>query len=84
MTHTFKTTVQAALAAAMLAALPMSAQADAVSTNDAKFASGTYEVAGTKGMDRRGDRRDDRQDCRGANGAVGKDKRDCKQDARQG
>ncbi|SHJ01558.1 hypothetical protein SAMN05444000_104173 [Shimia gijangensis] len=44
----------------------------------------SYEVAGTNGMNRRGDRRDTRQDCRQSEGAVGKDKRDCKQDGRQG
>lgn len=43
----------------------------------------SYEVAGTRGMDNRQDRRDDRQGCRGDNGAIGKDKRDCKQDNRQ-
>lgn len=42
----------------------------------------TYDVAGTNGMDRRQDRRGDRQDCRSDNGAVGKDKRNCKQDNR--
>jgi hypothetical protein len=48
-------------------------------------------LAQTQGMDRRGGRRDgrgenrdDRQDCRGEEGAVGGDKRDCKQDARSG
>ena len=50
-------------------------------------------LAATEGMERRGDRRDDRQDdrgdrrdtrqdCRGEEG-VGKDKRDCKQEGRQ-
>ena len=49
---------------------------------------------GTVGMERRQDRREDRrddrqdrrdtrQDCRGEEGAVGKDKRDCKQEGRQ-
>jgi hypothetical protein len=49
-------------------------------------------LAATEGMDRRGERRDDRQDdrgdrrdtrqdCRGEEG-VGKDKRDCKQEGR--
>ncbi|WP_299356743.1 hypothetical protein [uncultured Shimia sp.] len=44
----------------------------------------TYDVATTNGMDRRKGRRDTRQDCRQDNGAVGKDKRDCKQDGRSG
>ncbi|UWQ91136.1 hypothetical protein K3727_03585 [Rhodobacteraceae bacterium M382] len=45
-------------------------------------ASSSYEVADTRGMDNRQDRRGDRQDCRQSEGA-GHDKRDCKQDARQ-
>ncbi len=44
----------------------------------------TYEVAGTVGMDRRQDRRDTRQDCRQSEGIAGADKRDCKQDSRNG
>ena len=42
----------------------------------------TYETADTRGMDNRQDRRGDRQDCRQVEGAVGHDKRDCKQSAR--
>ena len=34
-------------------------------------------------QDNRGDRRDMRDDCRDAEGVVGADKRDCKQDTRQ-
>ena len=34
------------------------------------------------GMERRGERRDTRQDCRQKEGLVGKDKRDCKQEGR--
>jgi len=51
-------------------------------------------LAGTVGMERRqdnreerrddrGDRRDNRQDCREEEGVAGKDKRDCKQEGRQ-
>lgn len=47
-------------------------------------------LADTRGMERRDDRRDDRQgdrddrqDCREEEGILGKDKRDCKQDARR-
>ena len=36
---------------------------------------GSFTIAQTNGQDRR----DTRQDCRQAEGAVGKDKRDCKQ-----
>jgi len=43
---------------------------------------GALVIAQTTGMDRRQDRRDTRQDCRGKNGAVGADKRNCKQQAR--
>ncbi len=85
MTNTLKSALFASLSAAMLVTLPMTAQADTVSTD------GSYEVSQTNGMDRRDDRRDDRQDrrgdrqdCRAAEGAVGADKRDCKQDSRQG
>ena len=44
----------------------------------------SYETAGTVGMDNREDRRDTRQDCRQGEGVVGHDKRDCKQDSRNG
>jgi hypothetical protein len=38
-----------------------------------------FVIAQTNGQDRR----DNRQDCRQENGAVGADKRDCKQNGRQ-
>jgi hypothetical protein len=41
------------------------------------------KLAETKGMERRGDRRDVRQDARQEEGLVGKDKRDAKQEGRQ-
>jgi len=44
---------------------------------------GSFTIAQTGGMERRGERRDTRQGCRGANGAVGADKRHCKQQGRQ-
>ncbi len=85
MTNTLKTALFSAVAAAMLVTLPMAAQADTVS------ADGSFVVALTNGMDRRDDRQDgrqdnrgDRQDCRAVEGAVGADKRDCKQDSRNG
>ena len=43
----------------------------------------TAAEAQTNGMERRGERRDTRQGCRQANGAVGADKRGCKQQGRQ-
>ena len=44
---------------------------------------GSLTIAQTNGMNRRQDRRDSRQDCRQQEGAVGMDKRSCKQDRRQ-
>jgi len=59
--------------------MPISTKADTVNvTND-----GSFVLAQTNGMDRRQDRRDTRQDCRQDNGAVGQDKRNCKQQGRQ-
>ncbi len=81
MTSTFKTTIFSAVAAAMFLTLPVAVQADTVPVD------GSYEVAQTNGMDRRDDRQDrrgDRQDCHSVEGAVGADKRDCKQDSRNG
>jgi hypothetical protein len=40
-------------------------------------------IAQTAGMNRRQDRRGDRQDCRQQEGLVGADKRNCKQQGRQ-
>jgi hypothetical protein len=40
---------------------------------------GSFTIAQTNGQDRR----DTRQNCRHANGAVGADKRNCKQTGRQ-
>ena len=40
-------------------------------------------VAQTAGMNRRQDRRDARQDCCQQEGAIGMDKRNCKQERRQ-
>ncbi|WP_127115905.1 hypothetical protein [Shimia sediminis] len=61
-----------------MAALPSQAPTTSATTATVE----SYDVAGTNGMDRRQDRRDTRQDCRQDNGAVGKDKRNCKQGAR--
>ena len=44
---------------------------------------GSFSIAQTQGMNQRGDRRDTRQDCRHQEGAVGADKRNCKQQRRQ-
>ena len=42
-----------------------------------------FTLVQTQGMNRRGDRRDTKQDCRQQEGVVGGDKRDCKQEGRQ-
>jgi len=42
-----------------------------------------FTLAQTNGMERRGDRRDTKQDCRQQEGLVGGDKRGCKQEGRQ-
>ena len=44
---------------------------------------GSFTIAQTNGMDRRQDRRGDRQDCPQQGGVVGADKRNCKQEGRQ-
>jgi hypothetical protein len=41
------------------------------------------QLAETQTKENRDDRQDNRQDCRDAEGVVGQDKRDCKQDGRQ-
>jgi hypothetical protein len=47
-----------------------------------KPSDGSFVVAQTSGMERRQDRRANRQDCRQKEGLIGKDKRDCKQEGR--
>jgi hypothetical protein len=42
-----------------------------------------FTLVQTQGMNRRGDRRDTKQDCRQQEGVVGSDKRGCKQEGRQ-
>ena len=56
----------------------------AANTSQNSFETSGILVAGTQGMDRRQDRRANRQDCRQEEGLVGKDKRDCKQEGRGG
>jgi hypothetical protein len=48
-------------------------------TGEAASTHQSFVIAQTNGQDRR----DNRQDCRQDNGAVGADKRDCKQNGRQ-
>ena len=71
--------------AAMVVGVPISTNAETVKANaetsramDAASTDGSFIVAQTNGQDRRGSR----QDCRQQEGAVGADKRNCKQQAR--
>jgi hypothetical protein len=60
-----------------------SASAETGNVSDQASTGGSFSIAQTQGMNRRGDRRDTRQDCRHQEGAVGADKRNCKQQRRQ-
>ena len=66
----------------MVVGMSISTNAETVKVMDAST-DGSFTIAQTSGMERRGNRRDTRQDCRQANGAVGADKRHCKQQGRQ-
>ncbi|MFL5287965.1 MAG: hypothetical protein ACJ8AW_45125 [Rhodopila sp.] len=61
----------------------LSTSAETVKVSDKASTDGSFSIAQTQGMNRRGDRRDSRQDCRQQEGAVGGDKRSCKQQRRQ-
>ena len=63
--------------------MSISTNAETLKVMDQASTDGSFTIAQTNGMDRRGDRRDTRQDCRQQNGAVGADKRNCKQQGRQ-
>jgi hypothetical protein len=67
----------------MVAGMSISTNAETVRMMDEASTDGSFIIAQTNGMERRGERRDTRQDCRGQNGVVGADKRNCKQNARQ-
>ncbi len=62
---------------------PTLAKAETIKAMDQISVERSIVIAQTGGMERRQDRRDTRQDCRDANGLVGKDKRNCKQQGRQ-
>ena len=68
---------------AMVVGVSISTNAETVKVMDQASTDGSFIVAQTSGTERRGERRDTRQNCRGANGAVGADKRHCKQQGRQ-
>src|SRR3954471_7325520 len=61
----------------------LSTSAETVKVSDKASTDGSFSIAQTQGVNRRGDRRDTRQDCRHQEGAVGGDKRNCKQQRRQ-
>ena len=66
----------------MVVGMSISTNAETVKVVDEASTDGSFTIAQTGGRERRGERRDTRQDCRDANGAVGADKRHCKQQGR--
>ena len=63
--------------------MSISTNAETVKVMDEASTDDSFILAQTNGMERRGERRDTRQNCRQANGVVGADKRNCKQQGRQ-
>jgi hypothetical protein len=63
----------------VVVSMSTSANAEPAKVMDERSIDGSFTIAQTNGQDRR----DTRQDCRQQNGAVGSDKRDCKQEGRQ-
>ena len=63
----------------LVVGVSLSTSAETVKVTDKASTDGSFSIAQTQGMNRRGDRRDTRQDCRQQEGAVGADKRNCKQ-----
>lgn len=63
----------------MAVAMSISTNAETVKVMDSASTDGSFTIAQTNGQQRR----DTRQDCRQKEGAVGADKRDCKQQGRQ-
>jgi dipeptidase len=59
--------------------MSISTNAETVKVMDEASTDGSFIIAQTNGQDRR----DTRQNCRQAKGAVGADKRNCKQTGRQ-
>ena len=64
---------------AMVVAMSISANVEPVKVMDSASTDGSFTIAQTRGQERR----DTRQDCRQGEGAVGADKRNCKQQGRQ-
>ena len=67
----------------LVVGVPISTNAEAVKMMSGASPDGLFTLAQTGGMMRRQDRRDARQDCRQQEGAIGMDKRNCKQGRRQ-
>ena len=63
----------------MVVGMSISTNAETVKVMDEASTDGSFTIAQTNGQERR----DTRQNCRQANGAVGGDKRHCKQTGRQ-
>ena len=63
----------------MVVGMSISTNAETVKVMDEASTDGSFTIAQTNGQERR----DTRQNCRQANGAVGADKRHCKQQGRQ-
>ena len=70
---------QSLLIFGMVIGLSISTNAETVKVMDEASTDGSFTIAQTNGQERR----DTRQDCRQGNGAVGADKRNCKQKGRQ-
>jgi hypothetical protein len=67
----------------LVVGVPLPTNAETVEVMHRASPDGSFTLAQTNGMMRRQDRRDSRQDCRQQEGAVGADKRNCKQERRQ-
>jgi hypothetical protein len=63
----------------MVVGMSITTNAETVKVMDEASTDGSFTIAQTRGQDRR----DTRQDCRQGEGAVGADKRHCKQQGRQ-
>jgi hypothetical protein len=63
----------------MVVGMSISTNAETVKVMDEASTDGSFTIAQTRGQERR----DTRQDCREGEGAVGGDKRNCKQQGRQ-
>jgi hypothetical protein len=63
----------------MVVGMSISTNAETVKVMDEASTGGSFIIAQTNGQERR----DTRQECRQGNGAVGADKRHCKQQGRQ-